>query len=83
MTHDLRALAAAVVDVWNGGAPDRIHALLAPDYRGHMLHAQDGDRDGPVYVDAIGPDNTGAWCSFRSKLLVPVPASFVPLTVIV
>lgn len=53
MTHDLRALAAAVVDVWNGGAPDRIQALLAPDYRGHMLHAQDGDRDGPVYVDAI------------------------------
>jgi len=49
MKRDLRTLAATVVDVWNGGAPNRIRGLLAPDCRGHMLHAEAGDRDGAVY----------------------------------
>jgi hypothetical protein len=33
MKRDLRTLAAAVVDVWNGGTPDRIRGLLTPDCR--------------------------------------------------
>jgi hypothetical protein len=53
MKRDSRSLAAAVVEVWNGGSPDRIGALLAPDYRGHMLHVQDGERDATTYAGSI------------------------------
>lgn len=44
---------AAVIDVWNGASIDRLHELLAPDYRGHMLHVSDGERDAPAYLVAI------------------------------
>jgi SnoaL-like domain len=53
MKGELRAVAAAVVDVWNDGSPDRIRGLLAPDYRGHMLHLQEGERDGAAYAGSI------------------------------
>lgn len=47
------ATVAAVIDVWNGAPVDRLHGLLAPDYRGHMLHVSDGERDAPAYPIAI------------------------------
>jgi hypothetical protein len=47
------ATVAAVIDVWNGSPVDRLHGLLAPDYRGHMLHVSDGERDAPAYPVAI------------------------------
>jgi hypothetical protein len=53
MKRDPRSLAAAVVDVWNGGAPDRIRELLASDYQGHMLHVQEGERDTTTYAGSI------------------------------
>lgn len=53
MKRDPRSVAAAVVDVWNGGSPDRIRGLIAPDYHGHMLHVQDGERDTTTYAGSI------------------------------
>ena len=53
MKRDHRSLAAAVVDVWNGDSPDRIRDLLAPDYTGHMLHVQEGERDATTYAGTI------------------------------
>lgn len=51
--RDPRSVAAAVLDVWNGGVPDRIRALIAPDYRGHMLHVLHGERDATTYAGSI------------------------------
>jgi SnoaL-like domain len=53
VNRDLRSLARAVVDVWNDGSPDRIAGLLAPDYRGYMLHFPNGDRDAATYPASI------------------------------
>lgn len=44
---------AAVIDVWNGAPVDRLQGLLAPDYRGHMLHVSDGERDAAAYPGLI------------------------------
>jgi hypothetical protein len=41
------------VDIWNGGSLDRIGDLIAPDYQGHMLHVQDGERDATTYAGSI------------------------------
>jgi SnoaL-like domain len=53
MKRDLRSLAAAVVDVWNGVAPSSIRGLLADDYHGHMLHLPDGERNAATYPSSI------------------------------
>ena len=47
------ATAAAVIDVWNGAPLDRLQGLLAPDYRGHMLHVSNGERDAAAYRGRI------------------------------
>lgn len=47
------ATVAAIIDVWNGAPVDRLDGLLAPDYRGHMLHVRDGERDAPAYSVVI------------------------------
>ena len=47
------ATVAAVIDVWNGAPVDRLHALLAPNYRGHMLNVSNGERDAAAYPVAI------------------------------
>lgn len=47
------ATAAAVIDVWNGAPVDQLHGLLASDYRGHMLHVRDGERDATAYPARI------------------------------
>ena len=47
------ATTAAVIDVWNGAPVDRLQGLLAPDYRGHMLHVSDGERDAAAYPGLI------------------------------
>jgi predicted ester cyclase len=40
----------AYVEIWNGGALDRLHELLAPGYAGHMRGTISEDRD----ADALG-----------------------------
>jgi len=47
------ATVAAVIDVWNGAPVDRLDGLLTPDYRGHMLHVSDGERDAAAYPRLI------------------------------
>ncbi len=47
------ATIAAVIEVWNGVPVDRLQGLLAPDYRGHMLHVSDGERDAAAYPGLI------------------------------
>jgi hypothetical protein len=47
------ATAAAVIDVWNGAPVDRLQGLLAPEYRGHMLHVSNGERDAAAYPGLI------------------------------
>lgn len=32
---------------------EQLDGLLAPDYRGHMLHVRDGERDAPAYPVVI------------------------------
>ena len=53
MQLDHRAVAVAVVGVWNGGPAERLRELLAPGYSGHALHVQDGDRDATTYASSI------------------------------
>ena len=53
MNLDPAATAATVIDVWNGAPVQRLRDVLASDYRGHMLHLKDGDRDGAAYPDLI------------------------------
>jgi hypothetical protein len=53
MTNEPAATVAAVIDVWNGAPVDRLQAMLAPDYRGHMLHLRDGKRDADSYPGLI------------------------------
>jgi len=53
MDPDPAATAAIVIDVWNGAPVDRLRDVLASDYRGHMLHLKDGDRDGAAYPGLI------------------------------
>jgi hypothetical protein len=48
-----RRTMAAVLEIWNGADAGRLPELLAPGYRGHMLAAVDGDRDGAAYPEAI------------------------------
>ena len=40
----------AYVEIWNDGAVDRLHDLLAPGYAGHMRGSVSEDRD----ADALG-----------------------------
>jgi predicted ester cyclase len=40
----------AYVEIWNDVALDRLHALLAPGYRGHMRGSVSEERD----ADALG-----------------------------
>ena len=53
MNIDPAATAATVIDVWNGAPVERLHDVLASDYRGHMLHLKDGDRDATAYPGLI------------------------------
>jgi hypothetical protein len=53
MNLDPAATAAIVIEVWNGAPVERLRDLLAPDYRGHMLHLKDGDRDAAAYPGHI------------------------------
>ena len=56
MNLDPAATAATVIEVWNGAPVERLREVLASDYRGHMLHLKDGDRDAAAYpglIDAI------------------------------
>jgi len=53
MNVESAATAAAVIDVWNGAPVNRLQGLLAPDYRGHMLHVSDGERDAGAYPGLI------------------------------
>ena len=53
MTTDDAATLAAVLDVWNGAPVAGLRDLLAPGYRGHMLHVLDGDRDAATYPGVI------------------------------
>ena len=50
---------AAVIDVWNGAPVDRLQGLLAPDYRGHMLHVSDGEREAVAYPGLIRQYRSG------------------------
>jgi len=45
---DLEAL-ASLLDVWNGAPTAAIPSLVSPDYRGHMLHLAEGERDAAAY----------------------------------
>jgi predicted SnoaL-like aldol condensation-catalyzing enzyme len=53
MNIDTAATAATVIDVWNGAPVEQLHDVLASDYRGHMLHLKDGDRDAAAYPGLI------------------------------
>jgi hypothetical protein len=54
MTPSPQVVAAALVDAWNGRSPEGIRGMLAPDYRGHMLHVPDGgERDATTYLRSI------------------------------
>ncbi len=53
MKRNPRSVAAAIIDVWNGASLDIIRGLLAPTYRGHMLHVPDGERDASTYMTSI------------------------------
>ena len=53
MNLDAAATAAIVIEVWNGAPVERLRDVLAPDYRGHMLHLKDGDRDAAAYPGLI------------------------------
>ena len=53
MKLDPAATAAIVIDVWNGAPVDRLREVLAPDYRGHMLHLKDGERAADAYPGLI------------------------------
>jgi hypothetical protein len=57
------ATAATIIDVWNGAPSERLRDVLAPGYRGHMLHLADGERDAEGYphlVDQYRSANPGA-----------------------
>jgi len=49
MTHDLAVTFARLLDIWSGAPVDGLTALLTPDYRGHMHHLADGERDAAAY----------------------------------
>ena len=53
MNLDSAATAAIVIEVWNGAPVERLRDVLAPDYRGHMLHLKDGERDADAYPGLI------------------------------
>lgn len=53
MDFEPAATVAAVIDVWNGAPVERLRGLLAADYRGHMLHVSDGERDAAAYPALI------------------------------
>jgi hypothetical protein len=53
MNLDCATTAATVIEVWNGTPVERLRAVLAPDYRGHMLHLLDGERDADAYPGPI------------------------------
>ena len=44
-----RSTFAKLLDVWNGGSIEGMTRLLAPGYRGHMLHMVGGERDASAY----------------------------------
>ena len=53
MNIDPAATAAIVIDIWNGAPVERLSEVLAPDYRGHMLHLEDGERDANAYAGLV------------------------------
>jgi hypothetical protein len=59
VTIDVRETIAAVLDVWNGGAAERLDELLAPGYCGHMLGVPGGERDAAAYPGSIGRFRAG------------------------
>ena len=53
MSNADRATMAAVLEMWNGASTADLAELLAPGYRGHVLGAPTGERDGPAYPATI------------------------------
>ena len=53
MNLDPAATAATVIEVWNGAPVERLRDVLTADYRGHMLHLKDGERDATAYPGLI------------------------------
>lgn len=53
MHASARTTLAAVLDIWNGAPADRLAPLLTGTYRGHMLGAPNGERDGAAYPASI------------------------------
>jgi len=43
------AIFDTLLDLWNSGDLDQLSTLLEPDYRGHMLYQEPGERDGATY----------------------------------
>src|SRR5262245_4192732 len=43
------AIFRELIEIWNDGDPTELTRLLSPDYRGHMLHLEQGERDGGGY----------------------------------
>jgi hypothetical protein len=58
VTH--RAAFGRLIDVWSGGEPADILALVTADYVGHMLHLEHGQRsrqDYPGWIQAFREAN--------------------------
>lgn len=53
MTVDPSSTFAALLDIWNGAPVEGLRDLLAPRYRGHMLHSIDGERDAAQYPGVV------------------------------
>ena len=53
MTTDPSSTFAALLDIWNGAPVEGLRDLLAPGYRGYMLHSLDGERDAAEYPGVI------------------------------
>jgi hypothetical protein len=45
-----RNVAQRLLEIWNGASPTLLASLLSDDYRGHMLHLADGERDAAGYA---------------------------------
>jgi hypothetical protein len=47
--HDHARIFGRLLDVWGTGEVSRLPALLHPDYAGHILHLEHGERDAVTY----------------------------------
>jgi predicted SnoaL-like aldol condensation-catalyzing enzyme len=48
--HSDRDVFERLLEIWNGASTGSLASLLSDDYRGHMLHLPDGERDAAGYA---------------------------------